>query len=186
MFLQNTQKLIENLLNFSWRKNLQLLDTWFTLHVYVDFKQIPHCLLILPLSLQKICRNFVIYSMNVHSFNEWLMKFSVSFLTRLTQQQNDKFKRLSSRYPRHVLASIQKAWCYSTFDIHESIQNRRYRWHQGKYSWKFQLHHFKNGQFFVKFIEWKCVKRNIRTVNIFGQLTIAIKILSMFESLSNE
>lgn len=78
-----------------------------------------HFVCIHRLVLGKSAKFFVILKRNTIDCDEWLMKFS--FFFRLTQQQNDKFKRLSSRYPRHVLASIQKAWRYSTFNIHESL-----------------------------------------------------------------
>lgn len=66
-------------------------------------------------------------------------------MQKLQIRQNDKLKRLSSWYPGHVLASIQEARCYSTLDVHESVQNRRYRRYQGEFMCILATNHWVDG-----------------------------------------
>lgn len=120
---------------FSTKNWPLVFDTWFTLN-WTKLQTIHLYWLIFPVDFPLFPNKFTIVLINFAHFSRQLMKISIIFsLYSITDQQNDKLKRLSPWYPRHVLASIQKAWSYSTFHLHESVQNRRYCRHQGKYQW---------------------------------------------------
>lgn len=96
-----------------------MLDTWFTLNI-LKLKQFKVLIGFLEVVLQQFHLNLYGIAEKIPLSSEKFNAICFVFF-RITNQQNDKLKRLSPRYPGHVLAPIQEAWSYPTFDIHESV-----------------------------------------------------------------